>query len=397
MLIQNYIYDNPQTLHILKQPVIDRRPTMLEYFSSSFSLYPFCSEKYGHSMAPLGGGMEHQTMTTQGAFDFTLTAHELGHQWFGDNVTCASWADIWLNEGFASYAEYVALQHLRSAAEARTWMDDTHNSVMSQTGGSVFVSDTTDVKPHFQLTSRYDKGAALVHMLRFWFNNDAQFFSALQTYQTSYRGGTAVTSDLQQVLETASGLSLTDFFSQWFYGQGYPTFAPRWNQVGTTLIIKTTETTSRPAVTPFFFTPLEYRISRTGLPDTTVRVVQDQPVKFHNVSIAGTVTNIEADPNQWVLNRTNPVVHDPALTILAAEQAIAAARIYPNPFTDVLRIEQLPDARTTVTFYDVLGNKVRTDVVSGSSTSLNTAQLPAGLYMLRLASGGNEQWHKLVK
>src|SRR5690606_31818569 len=93
--IVNYVYSDG-ALDIFKSE-IDRTAPFLEYFSDIFTLYPFAEEKYGHSMAPMGGGMEHQTMTTQATFTFTLTAHELAHQWFGNNVTCGSWKDIWLN------------------------------------------------------------------------------------------------------------------------------------------------------------------------------------------------------------------------------------------------------------------------------------------------------------
>lgn len=108
-----------------------------------FLTIPFADEKYGHCMAPFSGGMEHQTMTTQGFFTRDLTAHELGHQWFGDHVTCAYWKDIWINEGFASYSEYLFREHLGAMADPRDWMDNAHDNIMSSPGGSVYVDDTT--------------------------------------------------------------------------------------------------------------------------------------------------------------------------------------------------------------------------------------------------------------
>ncbi|MCK4751346.1 MAG: hypothetical protein KAT15_30015, partial [Bacteroidales bacterium] len=100
ILVQNYIYDVPGYLEQNKEN-IDATADMIELYSGLFTPYPFRAEKYGHCLAPVGGGMEHQTMTTLSSFRFNLVAHELTHQWFGDNVTCASWQDIWINEGFA--------------------------------------------------------------------------------------------------------------------------------------------------------------------------------------------------------------------------------------------------------------------------------------------------------
>jgi aminopeptidase N len=82
-------------------------------------------------MAPFSGGMEHQTMTSIGFFDFEIDAHELLHQWFGDNVTCATWKDIFVNEGFASYGEYLADYYLKTPATGSQKMLDVHTSVMA--------------------------------------------------------------------------------------------------------------------------------------------------------------------------------------------------------------------------------------------------------------------------
>src|SRR5690606_33758647 len=118
---------------------------------------------------PLSGGMEHQTMTTQGYFEKGLTTHELGHQWWGDNVTCESWADIWVNEGFASYSEYLMLENLYPN-ETTSHMLDIHNNVKSNPNGSVWVQDSLNESRIFSGRLTYDKGAAIVHTFRFIMN-----------------------------------------------------------------------------------------------------------------------------------------------------------------------------------------------------------------------------------
>src|SRR5690606_27826997 len=88
-------------------------PGIIESFSDLFGLYPFADEKYGIYSAPVSGGMEHQTISAIGnVTDKYLLAHEMAHQWFGDNVNVVSYRDMWLNEGFASYAEYLAAEKL---------------------------------------------------------------------------------------------------------------------------------------------------------------------------------------------------------------------------------------------------------------------------------------------
>ncbi len=106
--------------HYFKQnkAAIDKTGDLILLYSDLFGDYPFANEKYGHCVAPFGGGMEHQTMTTLVNFSFLLVAHELAHQWFGDFVTCSTWQDIWINEGFASYAEYLANQYLKSQEDS---------------------------------------------------------------------------------------------------------------------------------------------------------------------------------------------------------------------------------------------------------------------------------------
>ena len=102
----------------------------LAFFSETFGLYPFIAEKYGVALCPIGGGMEHQTLTSYGSslvtgdhyYDWVFV-HELAHMWFGDMITCKDWTHIWLNEGFASYGEALWFEHLQGPAKLRTYME----------------------------------------------------------------------------------------------------------------------------------------------------------------------------------------------------------------------------------------------------------------------------------
>lgn len=140
ILVQNLVYNNIAYFNQNK-PRLDKTPRFIEKMSELFGIYPFYKEKYGHSQADIRGGMEHATMTTIKNFEEHLVAHELAHQWFGDNVTCATWNDIWVNESFATYSQYLMSESLPALfpATAAQTMTDFHNNAMSSPGGSVYV------------------------------------------------------------------------------------------------------------------------------------------------------------------------------------------------------------------------------------------------------------------
>ncbi|PJJ60257.1 M1 family aminopeptidase [Hymenobacter chitinivorans] len=385
--IVNYLY-NTAALNYYRTE-IDRTPGFIENYSNLVGLYPFAKEKYGHSMGPIGGGMEHQTMTTQDGFSFTLTAHELFHQWFGDNVTCASWQDIWLNEGFASYGEYLSLNAFSTPAQARSWMDNAHATTMQSAGGSVLVLDTTNVNRIFSPRLSYKKGAAVIHMLRYLLNDDVKFFRALRTYQTQFAGSTARTTDLQRIFEAEAGVSLDTFFRQWYRGEGYPTFTVRWNQVGTSLYLKSTETVSMPTVTPFFDTEVDYKINYTNGTSQTVRRRQSQAETSFTLPVAGTVSSIQVDPDQWLLNGSGLVSRDNTLATKTAAAVLPLA-VYPNPCRETLQLGSLTMRTAQAVVTDLTGRVVLRQTIGASHTQLSTAALAPGLYHLQVTTPEGE-------
>ncbi|RDV15642.1 T9SS C-terminal target domain-containing protein [Pontibacter diazotrophicus] len=387
--ILNYVYSGG-ALDFYREE-IDRTAPFLEYFSELFTLYPFHEEKYGHSMAPMGGGMEHQTMTTQSTFTFTLTAHELAHQWFGDHVTCATWQDIWLNEGFASYAEYLALQRY-SPTDAGTWMQQAHAFALQRPSGSLRVRDTTSVSRIFDYRLTYKKAAAVVHMLRFEVDNDALFFEALRNYMRQYGGGTAYTADLQRVFEETTNMDLNYFFDQWYNGEGYPIFNVEWNQEGNRLLIVNRQTTSSTS-TPFFRTDLQYLI-RTATGTTTVRVTQDEPLEQHLLEVEGTITAVEVDPQNWVLNTALPAQQNPALEVPALEEVV----LYPNPTPSSIQIDNLSFGPTAAIIYNTAGQIVkRLPLKETMRVTMDVSDLSAGYYILQLSNNRQHYRARFIK
>lgn len=302
VLVQNYIYNRPDYLSNNKS-LIDKTKDYLAFYSRTFGTYPFYKEKYGHCVAPLGGGMEHQTMTTLSGFDNLLVAHELAHQWFGDWVTCASWQDIWLNEGFASYCEYLVLDNLDSHQSAHDWMTDAHMSAMAYPSGSVFVplEDSENDNRIFSYGLTYKKGGSLLHMLRYELNNDSLFFNILLTYLQTFKNKTVTVQDFIAVVNQLSGKDFNWFLTQWIYGRGYPKFELTWNQEGTKLIIRSKETTSD-TLTSFFKTHFDLKLI-TDKGDTIVRLNQEQPNETFLLESPGNISKIIFDPREYLLKK----------------------------------------------------------------------------------------------
>lgn len=402
ILIQNYIDAsafNNAGWNSSDKVELNKMPQTMNFLCDMYGMYPYYKEKYGHCMVPLGGGMEHTTMTTIGFFDFYIDAHELGHQWWGDQVTCKSWGDIWINEGFASYTEHLAAEYLDPSSFSGN-LAGVHNNVMSQTGGKIFFTgaDTLNSNRIFDSRLTYDKGGAIIHTLRFVTNNDSVWFNTLRGFQNMYKNSTASAIDFQNYYQTATGINPTQFFAQWYYGEGYPTFNVKYNVDRDTLFLQSIQTTSKPSVTPLFITPMEYWIGRQGLQDTTIRVMHTTNTEFYKIPLHGTVTTISVDPNNWVINKAIGPVEDTTLGMppvvvtgmpvdLSTERALA---IGPNPTKNSFEVLNTNGRELNVRIYDLSGKLVQQKVI-GVNTSVEMTSLSKGVYLVRIEDTSDKE------
>lgn len=386
IFIQNYIYDNPATLPNFKS-LIDETADYIKFFSEAFGPYPFKNEKYGHCMAPLGGGMEHQTMTTQGTFTRTLTAHELAHQWFGDHVTCASWADIWVNEGFATYGEYLVLERL-FASQAPGEMQSNHNAVIQNPVGSVWVEDSLNGDRLFSGRLSYAKGAAILHTFRYIMNNDSLFFAALRAYQNRFADSVAYGLDVKAIFEEFSGIDYTKAFEEWYFGEGFPTYSAKWNTVGNDLHLQITHTVSAPTVTPTFTTPVEIRFKRVGKADTIIRFQISANLNSYIIPNLGNVQSIVSiDPNNFIINRNGTFFRDINLIITNLESNPESddISIFPNPASDKFTIQINNQKQYQLRMIEPGGKEVLNQFIS-TTQDVNIEKEPKGVYILQLTS-----------
>lgn len=377
ILVQNYIYDNPNTLPYFQQQ-INLTADYIEYFSELYGIYPFENEKYGHCMVPIGGGMEHQTMTSQGFFTEDLTVHELGHQWFGDYVTCGSWADIWLNEGFASYTEHLMNEHFNPGVDESN-MQDRHTNIMSAPNGSVYVIDSLTDASIFSSRLSYDKGAAIIHTLRFLIDDDTTFFNVLQTYLNTYANSSATTPEFKAIAENVSGLNFTNFFNEWYYGEGFPTYSLEWNTSQNTVFLNLSHSTSTPTTT-LFTNDIEVLLSDGAGQDTIVRLQVNSNSQFYSFPYAGNVTNVSLDPNNWIINEVGSITQNQSL-VSVKNIELGELTIFPTNATDKITIDN-PNEKLGAIVYSIDGRMIQRLTLQNGSTTLQMNDYSAGEYIL---------------
>nr|WP_295923379.1 M1 family aminopeptidase [uncultured Dyadobacter sp.] len=274
-------------------------------FSNLFGDYPFKKEKYSHVQFGWGGGMEHQTCSFMVNVQENLVAHELAHQWFGDKVTCASWEDIWLNEGFATHLSSIYME-TKYPAVTKNNRSNEINNITSQPGGSVWVDNVNDVNRIFSNRLSYLKGSHLLYMLR-WILGDATFFAAIKNYinDPSLAYGFVTTANLKAHLETASGKDLTYFFNQWFTGQGHPSYQVEWHPSGNSVQVKLNQTQSHASV-GFFQLPVPLLFRNAGTNQQKLVVLNNTyngELFFDNLGFEA--TEVYFDPDSWLIARNN--------------------------------------------------------------------------------------------
>lgn len=393
LLIQNFVYNSANYLNFVK-PQIDATADLIELFSEKFSLYPFMDEKYGHCTAPIGGGMEHQTMTTIADFGFELVAHELGHMWFGDNVTCATWQDIWINEGFASYTEYIAHEFLNAPNNKAVWLQNCHAVAMENPGGSIYIpfEDAIYESRIFSHQLSYKKGAAIIHMLRFELNDDDLFFNILSQYQMSFKDSVATGEDFKAFFEGMSGLDLTVFFDQWYYGEGYPTYDVTYYQENDTLYFTSEQSVS--SSTPLFQMHMEYKVNYSE-GDSIFRLNHLEGTEQYKIYFPYEITSFDIDPNNWALIGEGSV----SLGLKDIQNDKFKVELFPNPTNSEIQItvRGIEFANIVIELMDVSGKTLKQFQTKALESRIDLKEFKAGVYFVKIKSEDHALVRKIIK
>ncbi len=405
--VNHYVY--PEVFNSQKVN-LDRTIDMLRIFSEKFGPYPYPKEKYGHAQCGFGGGMEHQTIASMGGFGEALVVHELAHQWFGDKVTCRDWANIWLNEGFATYSESIYFEEKYGNTSFMNDVTAIMNHAKTATG-TIYVQNTGSVSQIFNGARSYSKGGVVLHMLRGVVGDD-NFFRILREYlnEPGLSYGTATTEDFKRIAERVSGTDLDYFFQQWIYGENYPKYVFSWgyeqlagNNYNLIIRIEQPLTNTNPQ---FFKMPVQIKYS-TSTGTKTITLFNDMKMQSWNIPVIGKPLSVEFDPDNWILK---DILESNGMVIIPTRFELF--QNYPNPFNNGTNIKYSIISRQNVRLavYDLLGREIAELVdeqqdpgaYTVSFTINNLAgngkglQLSSGIYYYRITAGGFNQTKKMI-
>ena len=367
---------------------------IMQFFCDSFMIYPFWQEKYGHAQFNRGGGMEHQTMSFIGNFSHFLMAHELAHQWFGNYITCGSWGDIWLNEGFAVYLEGMTAEAGLAPYSWEDWKIDNINSVTSEPDGSVFCDDTTSVSRIFNYRLTYLKGGMILHLLR-WEIGDEAFFEGIRNYlhDPKLAYGYANANDLKQHFENTCDCDLTNFFDDWYYGEGFPIYNLLWTQNNdNTLYLTVNQTQSTPGIDYFDLTlPIKF-VSTTK--DTLLTFENTYSGQQYVFDLDFSVDNIVFDPQNWIITRNT------SITKFFESESNLVVSLSPNPVENELTIKfPIETFIKNYSIYDSSGRLIITKVTNTYEQYIyiDTSNIPRGNNFIRIETTNGIITKKIIK
>jgi aminopeptidase N len=387
--IVNYVY--PENLTSAQNSLAVTIPIM-DLFEELFEPYPYANEKYGHAQTNMGGGMEHTTVSFMGSFGRSLIAHELAHQWFGNKVTCGTWKDIWLNEGLATYLSGLVVENFDGPISFVNWKNSLINNITSSNNGAVYLTATeaTSVNRIFNSRLSYQKGAMVSHMLR-WKIGDENFYQGLKNFLADplLAFGYAVTDDLQIHLEATSGMDLTEFFEDWVYGQGHPTYTVTASNIGNgQASIRINQSQSHSSV-GFFEMPVEIRLYGSGNQVLDVVLEHTSNGQQFIVNVPFIVTDVDVDPNRHIVARNNS-----ATLGLNALDLANVIQLLPNPTKAVLKVDYPQNINLeNIQVYSNVGQLV----LETKNSLLNVSSLSSGVYYLAITTSEGTFHKKLIK
>jgi aminopeptidase N len=394
-------------------PVMAILPNMTTWYSQNFIEHPFDKNGFATLNSDFAwGGMENQTLTSlcPGCWEESLAAHEYAHQWFGDMITCGTWADIWLNEGFATWTEAFWYESYAGYGAYKSDINNDASYYLSNNPGwaisePAWAITTPPTSVLFDYSITYMKGACVLHQLRYVLG-DSVFFATMKAYcaDTNYKYHSATIQDFNAKVNQVTGQDYNWFFDEWVFQPNHPIYQNTYNfenlgnsQWKVNFYMKQVQ--SNPA---FFKMPVEVYIRFLDSSDTTIRVMNDENMQSFYWIFGKQPIFFRFDNDKQIVLKTGSTIvgitdeHNKDTHVFLSQNS-------PNPAVNNTRITyeigEPMDVKLEIT--NKLGIVVLRRVDTHQTTGLynvdvDCSKLPAGNYFYKLTAGNTVQVKKMI-
>lgn len=400
-------------------PSMKTHPQMLDVLINHYGPYPF--NKYGTvTVYPFPyGGMEHQTMVTQLRFWIRDNGdggfvHEMGHHWFGDMMTCATWADVWINEGGATFTEAMYFGSLDSSLYSKVMQAKINYYLKlneSNNGNSMYaVPMSTFFGSESYLI--YEKGAIFLHQMKENLG-DEEFYRILKEIFQDYKYKSITTEQYKQAWKEKAVNPLVDidnFFNQWVYSAGNPEYTIQTKLKDVVdgkykIEIEVEQVQSKnpqknTKVPNLFITPIKFIFSNNDIKEYSEQLLNNQTKQTYTFLLDYIPSSVDID-ELTVLHKTISSV----ITSVELKDYVSGIDLYPNPSTigySQLNLNIKNSVKNAnIVLSDILGNKIETIYNGRMETGsmgykILTNQLSKGIYIVNINLDGVNTSKKLV-
>ena len=387
-------------------------PTMTTYYSQNFIEHPFQKNGFATLNSDFyWGGMENQTLTSlcPGCWIEDLVSHEYAHQWFGDMITCATWADVWLNEGFATWMEAFWDEKAGGYSAYKANIEnDAADYFYYNPGWPIYNPDwannTPPVGTLFNTYIVYDKGACALHQIRYLLG-DTLFFQMMQAYcaDTNLKFKSATTADFNAKVNEITGANYDWYFTDWIDQPNHPVYQNRfsidsagndqWN-----ISFQASQVQTNPA---FFRMVLNFSVMFADSTDTTYRVMNDMNNQVFTWAFNKKPIHFSFDPNDEIVLKQGSTVLG-----VSQSEAMEGFHLYqniPNPASNTTKIvyELKKDSHVHLDIMDISGkiitSPVNENAVPGKHwVDIDCSLFAPGIYFYTMQAGDYNQTRKMI-